>query len=121
MTGITNLLQTPTANIAPQMKDNEALREILWIVNQLSGITGQPTASFTITPNNSQNLSTQVTKGIFVSVPSGVSTTVAFQLINDTTTQSVILQSSQYLPGNFMFVMSSGTTLNGATIVGYGE
>lgn len=127
MAQVTDLLKTPSQDIAPNMGVDEGVRRAVWILNQLPNFIGgsgtsqsQPTNSFTITPSDTTNLTPSVTKGIFVSVPSGASTTVAFKLTGDSTSQSITLLSQQYLPGSFARVMSTGTTLNGATIVGYG-
>lgn len=81
----------------------------------------QPSASTAITISDSTDLSGIVTKGIFVSVPSGASATIAFKLLNDSTANAITIQSSQFLPGSFARVMSTGTTLNASTIVGYGD
>jgi len=89
--------------------------------NFFTVVMGQPKSTYAITPSDSTDLTTTVKKGIFVSVPSGATTTVAFKLANDTAAQSVSLTASQYLPGEFIRVMSTGTTLNGATIIGYGN
>lgn len=80
----------------------------------------QPSTSAAITVSDSTDLLNIASKGIFVSVPSGVTTTVAYKLVGDSSASSVVLTASQYLPGKFSRVMSTGTTLNGATIVGYG-
>ena len=80
----------------------------------------QPTRSVAITVSDSTDLAGVVTKGIFVSVPSGATTTIAYKLVGDSSATSVVLNSERYLPGHFSRVMSTGTTLNSATIVGYG-
>lgn len=82
-------------------------------------LLAQPTVPTAVTPSDSTDLTTLATKGIFVSVPLGVTTTVAFKLTGSGTAVTLPLYASQYLPGAFSRVMSTNTTLNGATIVAY--
>lgn len=83
--------------------------------------TGDPGSSVAITPSDSTDLTATVLHGIEVFVPLGATATIAFKLKNDSTANSAILAANQYLPGNFARVMATGTTLNGATIIGYGD
>lgn len=90
------------------------------IASQNNPKLNQPTTSTAITISDATDLSASVTKGIFVSVPAGATTTVAFKLLGDSSASSVVLTAPQFLPGHYSRVMSTGTTLNSATIVGFG-
>lgn len=80
----------------------------------------QPTVFTAVTISDSTDLTALATKGIFCSVPLGVTTTLALRLLGaSSTTVTVVLYSSQYLPGMFTRVMSAGTTLNGATVTAF--
>ena len=80
----------------------------------------QPTVFTPVTISDATDLTALATKGIFCSVPLGVTTTLAVRLLGaSSTTVTVVLYSSQYLPGMFTRVMSAGTTLNGATITAF--
>jgi hypothetical protein len=82
---------------------------------------GQPSNSYAITVSDSTDLSTTVNKGIMVFVSS--TATIAFKLIGDSAAHSAIFNvpGAFHIPGRFSRVMSTGTTLNSATIVGFGS
>lgn len=89
-----------------------------FITSPISG--EQPNRSYTISISDSTDLSTTVTEGVAVDVPTGSTCTIAFKLVGDSSATTRVLSSSVFLPGKFSRVMNTGTTLNSSSVTGYG-
>ena len=72
----------------------------------------QPTKSYAITPSDSTDLSSTVTKGLVVSVAG----TLSLKLSGDSSATSITVVAGQYLPGKVLRVMTATT----AAVVGLG-
>lgn len=78
----------------------------------LYAVLAQPTRTFPITPSDTTDLSSTVTKGLIVSVAG----TLVYKLSGDSTASTITVFGGQYVPGVVSRVMAATT----ATVLGLG-